>query len=184
MELSFLSVRWVQPSQQHGRRLPSLSSGTTRAICSLRVFSCLTNSTQQIHSLRASGVRLSHFLSASASAASALFRSAGNVWAVPPEISCLVIPLLSSYEPVWLGRKCDVRPRVDLLFGKVVILLIGGFNAAVHCFIPIITKLLGQLLQPFLRMRFHFYKGRDPRPGVDRYLAAIIFPSFSTGFLV
>ena len=48
---------------------------------------------QQIHSLRASGVRLSHAASAFESEAKASRKSAGTMCAVPPEISFLVIGL-------------------------------------------------------------------------------------------
>ena len=34
--LIFLSLRWMHPSQQHGRRMPSFSSETTRFTCSRR----------------------------------------------------------------------------------------------------------------------------------------------------
>ena len=70
-ELTALSVRWMQPTQQHGRRMPSLSSVRTRSICSRRVSAFLTEIVQQIHSLRASGVRPSQRASVSVSAARA-----------------------------------------------------------------------------------------------------------------
>src|SRR6266540_3601314 len=58
--LSSLSLRWMQPSQQHGRRFPSSSSDCTRWMCWLLVSAFFGQSTQQSHSLRARGVRSSH----------------------------------------------------------------------------------------------------------------------------
>src|SRR5256885_12769114 len=58
--LSSLSFRCVQPNQQHGRRFPSSSSERNRWMCWLLVSAFLGQSTQQIHSLRARGVRSSH----------------------------------------------------------------------------------------------------------------------------
>lgn len=74
----------MQPTQQHGRRIPSLSSETTRFTCSSLVFCCLTVIVQQIHSLRASGVRLCHIARAPGAATRAFFRSAGNLCTLPP----------------------------------------------------------------------------------------------------
>lgn len=74
-----LSVRWMQPIQQHGRRIPSMSSETTLFTWSLRVASCLTEMVQQIHSFRASCEMSSHFASAFGEAESAFFRSTGSV---------------------------------------------------------------------------------------------------------
>ena len=81
-----LSVRWMQPIQQQGRRLPSLSSVTVRFMCSSLVFCCLTVTFQQIHSLRASGVRLSHAARAFGLELSTFLRSTGNSCTVPPVI--------------------------------------------------------------------------------------------------
>ena len=84
--LNGLSFRWTQPYQQQGRRIPSLSSEHTRSTCSRRFSGCLTEKTQQIHSLRASGVISSHAVSALESAAKALRKSAGRSCATPPGI--------------------------------------------------------------------------------------------------
>src|SRR5690348_8083885 len=95
----------MQPSQQHGRRMPSLSSVCTRSTCCLLVSGFFTEIVQQIHSLRASGVRSSHTASASASAARVSRKSSGNSWTTPPEMSLLVnVIRLSSYKIV-LFRK-------------------------------------------------------------------------------
>src|SRR6266571_3617524 len=58
--LSSLSLRWMQPSQQHRRRFPSNSSDCNRWMCWLLVSAFFGQSTQQIDSLRARGVRSSH----------------------------------------------------------------------------------------------------------------------------
>jgi len=73
-----LSVRWTQPIQQQGRRTPSLSSVTTLSTCSFLVSGRLTESVQQIHSLRASGVISSHAANAAGSEARAFRKSAGS----------------------------------------------------------------------------------------------------------
>src|SRR5438270_9461468 len=64
-----LSVRWVQPIQQQGLRFPSFRCKTTRSTCSARVSAFFTDIAQHIHSLRASGVKLSHAAMALESAA-------------------------------------------------------------------------------------------------------------------
>lgn len=79
-----LSVRWTQPIQQQGRRFPSRSSATVRVMWFFLVSGCLTLIFQQIHSLRASGVRLCQAVRAAGEAANAFCRSAGSLCAVPP----------------------------------------------------------------------------------------------------
>lgn len=49
---------WMQPGKQHGRRLPSFSSAQARLMWCARVSAFATEIVQQIHSLRARGVRL------------------------------------------------------------------------------------------------------------------------------
>src|SRR5260221_4423833 len=83
--LSSLSVRWVQPIQQHGRRFPSSNSDCTRSMCWLLVSAFFGQSTQQIHSLRASGVRSCHAARTLGSAIRTRLKSAGTVCATPPE---------------------------------------------------------------------------------------------------
>ena len=85
--------RCGQPGQQHGRRIPSLSSEHTLSTCCRLVSSFLTEMVQQIHSLRASGVMSSQAASAFASDASAFWRSAGRLCTTPPEIRMVVIEL-------------------------------------------------------------------------------------------
>ena len=54
--LSNYLVRCMQPAQQQGRRFPSISSARVLSTCFLLVSGFLFDITQQIHSLRASGV--------------------------------------------------------------------------------------------------------------------------------
>jgi hypothetical protein len=83
--------RCGQPGQQHGRRIPSLSSEHTLSTCWCLVSSFLTEMVQQIHSLRASGVMSSQAASAFASDVSAFRRSAGRLCTTPPEIRTVVM---------------------------------------------------------------------------------------------
>jgi hypothetical protein len=69
--------------------MPSLSSETTRLTCSSLVFCCLTDTVQQIHSLRANGVKLCQAVRAAGEEARAFFRSAGIICTVPPASSIL-----------------------------------------------------------------------------------------------
>jgi hypothetical protein len=94
--LIFLSARWMQPIQQQGRRIPSLSSEMTRSTCSSLVFCCFTLMVQQIHSLRASGVISSHSASALGSALRALRRSSGNVCTTP--LATSLVAICTSYQ--------------------------------------------------------------------------------------
>src|SRR5688572_2556753 len=84
----------MQPIQQQGRRLPSRSSSHVRWIRRCLVSICLAFSTQQIYSLRASGVISSHRASTLESASSALRRSVGILCTVPPEIFFVAIIVL------------------------------------------------------------------------------------------
>lgn len=82
--LTALSVRWMQPIQQQGRRLPSESSSTVRRTRLALVSSCLAFSTQQMNSFRASGVISCQTVRMFSSSTSASRKSAGSVWTVPP----------------------------------------------------------------------------------------------------
>src|SRR5437763_4868424 len=84
--LTSLSLRWMQPSQQHGRRFPSSSSDCTRWMCWLLVAAFFGQSTQQSHSLRARGVRSSHAASTLGLAIRTRLKSIGTVCATPLDI--------------------------------------------------------------------------------------------------
>lgn len=92
--------------------MPSLSSVRTRSTCCLLVAGCFTEIAQQIHSLRARGVRSSHAASASASEARVVRKSSGNSWTTPPEISLLVLVIRLSYYKRALSRKDYSGERV------------------------------------------------------------------------
>ena len=83
--------RWIQPGQQHGRRFPSINSLRTLFILCSRVSVFLADSTQQIHSLRASGVISSQVISAFLIETIAFSKSAGILWTTPDEIPFLFI---------------------------------------------------------------------------------------------
>src|SRR5207237_7770405 len=148
--LTALSVRCIQPYQQQGRRMPSLSSVRTLSTCCLLVSGFFTEIAQHIHSLRARGVRSSHEALASASEARVFRKSSGNSWTTPPEISLLVIvirlyyykiaslariagangvfnlPVLSRAELTIMVCKCSLVERLDLL--PIAVLLMIGAN--------------------------------------------------------
>jgi hypothetical protein len=86
-------ARCGHPGQQHGRRFPSSRSVRARSMCLRRVSGVFTDSTQQIHSLRASGVMSSHLASAAASQTSASRRSAGSSCTTP---ALMRIPVMRS----------------------------------------------------------------------------------------
>ncbi len=65
-------------------------------MCCLLVSGFLTEITQQIHSLRASGVISSHFARAAGSEMRALRKSAGKLCAAPGEIAFVVMDFLST----------------------------------------------------------------------------------------
>jgi len=85
--------RCMQPAQQHGRRMPSLSSVRTLATCCRLVSGFLTEITQQIHSLRASGVISSQAASAAPSEVRVWRKSAGTLCTTPVAISFVAIRL-------------------------------------------------------------------------------------------
>ena len=93
---SFFS-RWGQPAQQQGRRFPSLSSVHTLSIRLRLVSGFLASSTQQIHSLRASGVMSSHSANATLSAVRVFRKSVGTLCTTPVAISLLDISLFCQF---------------------------------------------------------------------------------------
>lgn len=84
--------RCRHPGQQQGRRRPSCSSSHVRRTRRARVSGCLASSTQQMNSLRASGVMSLHAARAVASLTSASRRSAGSSCTTPPG-TCRSCPL-------------------------------------------------------------------------------------------
>lgn len=113
--LTGLSVRWIQPYQQQGRRMPSFSSVRTLSTCSLLVSGFFTEIAQQIHSLRASGVRSSHTASAVASEVRVSRKSSGNSWTTPPEITFSVIVIhLYSHQTALARKGCRSAWRLQM----------------------------------------------------------------------
>src|SRR5947207_4974092 len=115
--LNDLFARWVQPIQQQGRRVPCLSCAHTRSTWSRRVSGFLTEIDQQIHSLRASGVRSSHAARALGSEVRTFRKSAGRSCATPPEI-CLIIRLLAP-PPWWVCFGVSVAQHIEQLAGSI-----------------------------------------------------------------
>jgi hypothetical protein len=74
--------------------MPSLSSVRTRSMCCLLVSGFFTEMTQQIHSLRASGVISSHFARAIASERRTFRKSAGTRCTAPGEIAFLLMDFI------------------------------------------------------------------------------------------
>ncbi len=85
--------------------MPSLSSVRTLSTCCFLVSGFLTEIAQQIHSLRARGVRSSHAASASASEARVFRKSSGKSWTTPPGMSLLVLVIRLYYYKIALSRK-------------------------------------------------------------------------------
>jgi hypothetical protein len=112
--LTDLSVRCIQPIQQHGRRIPSLSSLIVLLTCSFLVSSFLTKVVQHIHSLRASGVRSSHAASAALSEVRAFRKSDGILCTVPLEICILAMGLFYQilYYPSGSHKKDPARQKI------------------------------------------------------------------------
>src|SRR3989344_4945180 len=89
----------MQPAQQQGRRIPSISSVRVLSIRWLLVSGFLADSIQQIHSLRARGVISSHTARAALAEVRVFCKSAGILCTTPPatclpvgKVSFLVIP--------------------------------------------------------------------------------------------
>ena len=148
--------------------MPSLSSVSTRSTCCLLVAGCFTEIAQQIHSLRARGVRSSHAASASASEARVFRKSSGNSWTTPPEISFLFIVIRLYYYKIALSRKdcrsygvfnllvfsraeltkmvgkCSLVERLDLLPMSVLLMIGGKLPAQRAKFAPFVGHLPGR----------------------------------------
>src|SRR3989344_531683 len=83
--------RCGQPTQQHGLRIPPLSFEIPFLIRIFLVSAFLPEVTQQIHSLRASGVMSSHTARAAGAAVIAFRKSPGIVCTTPPASPFLII---------------------------------------------------------------------------------------------
>ena len=79
-------LRWLHPGQQQGRRLPSSSSSCVRRMRRSRVFACFASMTQQMNSLRASGVMSFQASRATTLPEKAARRSSGSACTTPPAI--------------------------------------------------------------------------------------------------
>src|SRR3989344_7036850 len=89
----------MQPAQQQGLRIPPLSFESVFLIRIRRVCTFLPEMTQQIHSLRASGVMSSHNARTFPEEVSAFRKSSGILCTTPPAIPCLLMLLIL---PNWL----------------------------------------------------------------------------------
>lgn len=89
----FFIYRCVHPAQQHGRRIPPDIFEIAFSIRIVRVSANFPDVTQQIHSLRASGVISCQSASTFDDTEIACLKSAGNLWMVPDEIVFVVILL-------------------------------------------------------------------------------------------
>lgn len=107
-------LRWGQPGQQHGRRFPSVSSADALSTCCFLVSGFLTKVTQQIHSLRARGVRPFHASRAFGEETSAFRKSAGTLCTTPVAISFLPIKLFLEIAYLYFC-KWQAAPRPTLL---------------------------------------------------------------------
>src|SRR3989344_1372674 len=110
----------VQPAQQQGRRIPPLSFESAFLIRIPLVSSFLPETTQQIHSLRASGVMSSHTARAAGVSIRALRKSSGILCTTPPAGSFRVIGFILSnpFADVWYlpAQAGDVGTIIDTLF--------------------------------------------------------------------
>ena len=94
-----LSVRCIQPIQQQGRRSPFLILSRPTLTRLVRVSASLPLVTQQIHSLRVSGVMSCHKLSAFLSPAMAAAKSSGSLCTVPPGNLEVIMSLFYQIPP-------------------------------------------------------------------------------------
>jgi hypothetical protein len=101
-----------------GQRIPSLSSVRTRSTCCLLVSGFLTEITQQIHSLRASGVISSHFSPAAASEMRTFRKSAGTLCAAPAELAFVLTDFILHRYAISAGSPPTLF-KLDLI-GKLI----------------------------------------------------------------
>src|SRR5258708_40348476 len=78
-------------------------------MCCLLVSGFLTEITQQIHSLRASGVMSSHFACATESEMRAFLKSAGTLCTAPEEIAFLAMDFILHRYPISLRSPRTTR---------------------------------------------------------------------------
>ncbi len=83
--------RWIHPAQQHGLRMPPLSFESAFSMRIVRVSAFLPEVTQQIHSLRASGVTSCHVARALGDRSNARRKSSGSACMVPRCIPPMLI---------------------------------------------------------------------------------------------
>ena len=86
----------MQPAQQQGRRIPSMSSARVLSIRWILVPNFLADRIQQIHSLRASDVMSSHAIRIALSELRGARKSGGTLCATPVAIFLFTINLLYS----------------------------------------------------------------------------------------
>jgi hypothetical protein len=89
--------------------MPSFSSDCTRSTCCFRVSGFLTEITQQIHSLRASGVMSSHAARAAGSETRARRKSGGILWTTPLESFLLTGSFYMQPNSKCTGANCLKR---------------------------------------------------------------------------
>ena len=162
--------------------MPSLSSVRTLSTCCFLVSGFLTDTTQQIHSLRASGVISSHFSRAAGSEIRVFRKSAGILCTVPLEIPfgaialilsnslgrCASMTSLVSTSSSWQGRTLSLRfSAADWEAARLDFLLLLAFDhvqaGALHVEGDGVAEqpaLVFQLLQP--RLGFGHFLG-DPK---------------------
>ena len=102
---SFFSDEDSLASNKAGAFLPyALSSVRTRSMCCLLVAGFFTEITQQIHSLRASGVISSHFARAAGSEMRTFRKSAGTLCTAPGEIAFLAMDFILHGYAIGFGE--------------------------------------------------------------------------------
>src|SRR3989344_7537109 len=102
----------MQPAQQQGLRIPPLSFESAFSIRIPLVSAFLSDVTQQIHSLRASGVISSHVVRTAGEEVMAFRKSSGILCTTPPAILLLVMRLFYQIFPTKgkTSALADVHP--------------------------------------------------------------------------
>ncbi len=120
--------------------MPSLSSVRTLSTCCLLVSGFFTEIAQQIHSLRARGVRSSQIASASASEARVCRKSSGNSWTTPPEMSLLVVVIRLFYYKRALSCKERKHPASRRVANKSIIDFLWEKTRVRHEHLPLVRE--------------------------------------------